>query len=65
MTYCDNCGEPTGGEDAWWIPTLRIAVTSANEGESAVLCGACGQWYDEVLTPEPPPVLELREVDNE
>ena len=47
--YCDRCGEiiPTG--DACVISHLPIDITSANVGESAIVCADC---YILVMTTE-------------
>jgi hypothetical protein len=40
--YCDNCATPLRvTHERHVIPSLPLAVGSANEGESAVLCSSC------------------------
>lgn len=47
MSYCDN--DCDSGEllakDEYWIGSLIIPVATANQGESAVLCGPCYEAY--------------------
>lgn len=39
--YCDHCGEPHSGLDLVVYPEVPWNVSSANKGESAVLCPDC------------------------
>lgn len=41
ITSCDHCGTPLSDSRVHPVPQLRRAVTSANVGESASLCGIC------------------------
>ena len=38
---CDHCGEPHSGLDLVVYPEVPWNVSSANKGESAVLCPDC------------------------
>jgi hypothetical protein len=45
--YCDDCGDPMDPDDAVWIAALKRPVSSANAGESAVLCPTCARETSE------------------
>jgi hypothetical protein len=39
--YCDDCGERVFMNSRYNVPILPVDITSANAGESAVLCRKC------------------------
>jgi hypothetical protein len=43
--FCDDCGKPTNPDTKSAISELELDITSANKGESAVLCAMCMKFY--------------------
>ena len=41
MSYCDNCGDKFENNNLIPVRKLRFNVSSANKGESALLCVMC------------------------
>ena len=39
--YCDDCGKDVTKRPCVWVASLTRDISSANAGESAVLCKAC------------------------
>jgi hypothetical protein len=39
--YCDDCGEPIKDKNFYAITNLKADASSANKGESAILCLCC------------------------
>ena len=48
--YCDHCGEQIPMGDACAVGELPRDITSANTGESAILCADC---YVIIMSEEP------------
>lgn len=46
ILFCDNCGDAVGNDERRWISQLAVAVSSANAGESAVLCPPCARLVE-------------------
>jgi len=45
--YCDDCGDELGERQGHVITSLLFAVSSANVGESAILCSGCLKTHNQ------------------
>lgn len=52
MTYCDHCGDEFATETMYHFDRLPVAISSANAGESASLCGRCAVLVQVLTTKE-------------
>jgi hypothetical protein len=57
ITFCDNCGEITTDATRVVYTRLPFAVSSANAGESAVICIECEKQRTRVMLDIDTPLL--------